>query len=275
MTSPGQTPAQSSHEDRKQAQLLIKDLCQGRLNLEVSSVGGISFTQASTIREDKVGLYDWKFFNAIVSPDDDSAARIMDVLHDKKTMNQLLAVTKLINADIERALRYALTKVWRAKEIFDKEGISDPGQAIPGNKLAKLVSLFLCDNTSEVDEVLPIIRRVVAGNGLDVIKAKELLRRHVEAYDEWAAEIDRGVKWAAVMLGPMSIQQPIEETEAPPLCESIDTSRYDGIPTAKELYETLQGTPLLPLDQSFSNLVSRIAPYSKLTSYCLASSQIL
>ena len=124
-----------------------------------------------------------------------------------------------------------------------------------------MVSLFLCDNTSEVDEVLPIIRRVVAGNGLDVIKAKELLRRHVEAYDEWAAEIDRGVKWAAVMLGPMSIQQPIEETEAPPLCESIDTSRYDGIPTAKELYETLQGTPLLPLDKSFSNLVSRIAPY--------------
>ena len=121
--------------------LLIKDLCQGRLNLDVSSVGGISFTQASTTREDRPGLYDWKFFNAIVSPDDDSPARLMDVLHDKKTMHQLLAVAALINSDIERALRYALTKVWRAKEIFDKEGISDPGQAIPGYKLARLVAL--------------------------------------------------------------------------------------------------------------------------------------
>ncbi|KAL7544123.1 hypothetical protein ACHAXR_013527, partial [Thalassiosira sp. AJA248-18] len=263
-TSPGQTPAQSSHEERQQVPLLIKDLCQGRLNLEVSSVGGISFTQASTTREDKVGLYDWKFFNAIVSPDDDSPARLMDVLHDKKTMHQLLAVTKLINADIDRALRYILTKVWRAKEIFDQEGISDPGQAIPGYKLARLVSLFLCEDTSQVDEILPIIRRVVSGNGLDVIKAKELLRKHVEAYDEWAAEIDRGVKWTAVMLGPMSIQQPIEEMEVPPLSECINPNRYDGIPTAKELYQTLQDKPQLPLDQSFSNLVSRIAPYMTL-----------
>jgi len=202
VTEPGQTPAQSSHEERQQVPLLIKDLCQGRLNLEVSSVGGISFTQASTTREDKVGLYNWKFFNALVSPDDDSPARIMDVLHDRKTMHQLLAVTKLINADIERAARYILTKVWRAKEIFDQEGITDPGQVIPGYKLARLVSLFLCEDASQVDEVLPIIRRVVAGNGLDVIKAKELLRKNVEAYDEWVAEIDRASSGQPSCWGP-------------------------------------------------------------------------
>jgi hypothetical protein len=264
-TKPGQTPAQSSHEDRQQVFLLIKALCQGRLNLDVSSVGGISFRQASTTREDKRGLYDWKFFNAIVSPDDDSPARILDVLHDKKTMYHLLEVTKLVNADIERALRYVLTKVWRAREIIDKEGISDPGQVIPGYKMARLVSLFLSNDDSQVSEILPIIRRVVTGNGLDVVKAKELLRKHVEAYDEWAAEIDRSVKWAAVLLGPMSsIQQPIEETEVPPLSECIDPSLYDGIPTAKELYQILQDKPQLPLDQSFSNLVSRIAPYMTL-----------
>ena len=86
-----------------------------------------------------------------------------------------------------------------------------------------------------------------------------------EAYDEWAAEIDRSVKWAAVLLGPMSsIQQPIEETEAPPLSECIDPSLYEGIPTAKELYQILQDQPQLPLDQSFSNLVSRIASYMTL-----------
>ena len=77
VTPPGQTPAQSTHENRQQVPLLINDLCQGRLNLDVSSVGGLSFTRASTSREDKEGLYDWKFFNAIVSPDKDSPTHIM------------------------------------------------------------------------------------------------------------------------------------------------------------------------------------------------------
>lgn len=261
VTSLGQTPAQTSHEDRQQAPLLIKDLCQGRLNLDVSSVGGISFTQASTLREDKEGLYDWKFFNALVSPDEDSPTRIMDVLHDKKTMHRLLAVTKLINADLEKMASYALTQVWRAKEIFDQEGVSDPGHAIPGHRMARLLSLFLCGDISQVDEILPIIRRVVAGNGVDVVKVKELMRKHVNAYDDWAAEIDRGVKWVAVLLGPMSVPSPFVETEVPPLCERIDSKRYAGIPTAKSLYDTLHDKPKLPLDPSFSNLASRIAPY--------------
>ena len=261
VTKPGQTIAETSHEDREQAPLLIKALCQGRLNLDVSSVGGISFTQASTSRENKEGLYDWKFFNALVSPDDDSPARLMDVLHDKKTMNRLLAVTKLINADLEKIASYALTKVWRAKEIFDQEGVSDPGHAIPGHRMARLMSLFLCGDVSQVDEILPIIQRVVAGNGLDVVKVKELVRKHVNAYDDWAAEIDRGVKWAAMMLGPMTVPSPFVETTVPPLTECIDSKRYAGIPTAKDLYDTLHDKPKLPLDSTFSNLVSRIAPY--------------
>ena len=261
VTPLGQTPAQSSHENRQQVPVLIKDLCQGRLNISVSSVGGISFTQASTSREDKEGLYDWKFFNAIVSPDEDSPTRIRDVLYDKKTMFRLLAVTNLINSDLEKALRYFLTQVWRAKEIFDQEGISEPGKVIPGHKMARLVSLFLCGDISQVDEILPIIRRVVGGDGLDVVKVKELLRKHVEDYDEWAAEIDRAAKWCAVMLGPMTFTQGFVECEVPPLAESIDPKRYEKIPTAKELYEILQDKPQLPLDPSFSNLVSRIAPY--------------
>jgi len=132
----GYNPANSSHEDRVQVHLLIKDLCQGRLCLEVSSVGGLKFTEAATLREDRDGLYNWKFFNSIVSPDEDSPARILDVMHDKKTMHKLLAVVKLVNDDLERALKYILTKVWRAKEIFDQEGISDPGMVIPGYRMA-------------------------------------------------------------------------------------------------------------------------------------------
>ena len=94
-----------------------------------------------------------------------------------------------MNSDLHRFLSYLLTQVWRAKEIFDQEGVSDPGHIIPGHKMARLISLFMTGDIGEVDEVLPIIRRVVDGDGLDVVKVKELVREHCEFYDEWAPEV--------------------------------------------------------------------------------------
>ena len=61
--------------------------------------------------------------------------------------------------------------------------------------MARLVSLFLCGNTTEVDNILPMIRRVVSGEGLDVVKVKDLLHKNVSFYERWAPEIDRAVRW--------------------------------------------------------------------------------
>jgi hypothetical protein len=85
--------------------------------------------------------------------------------------------------------------VWRAKDIFDQEGVSDPGKVIPGHQMARLVSLFLCGDTSEVEYIIPMIRRVVLGEGLDVVKVKDLLNKNVSFYQRWAPEIDRAVRW--------------------------------------------------------------------------------
>ena len=70
VTNVGHSPANATHENKHQVSLLIRPLRQGRFNFHVSSVGGIQITQAVTSRENRDGLYDWKFFNAIVSPDD-------------------------------------------------------------------------------------------------------------------------------------------------------------------------------------------------------------
>jgi hypothetical protein len=150
---------------------------------------------------DQLGLYDWKFFNAIVSPNEESAGHIMKVLHDKRTMNKVLQVVGLINRDLEKLGRYLLKQIWRAKDIFDREGVSGPGHAIPGHKMARLLSLFLCGDANQVDDILPIVRRVVAGDGLDVMKTKELLRKNLSIYEDYAPEIDRATRWAEVMLG--------------------------------------------------------------------------
>jgi hypothetical protein len=258
VTKLGESPANAAPENKQQATLLVAPLRQGRLSLSVNTVGGISITKAATSREDKEGLYDWKFFNALVSPDSESVARIMDVLHDKRTMEKLLHIMKLLDEDLHKVLRYALKQIWRAKEVLDQEGVSDPGHAIPMYKMARLISLFLTDDVDQVDAILPIVRKVVDGNGLDIVQAKELLRQNLDNYDDWTPEIDR----AAVALGPSSAAPPYEEGHLPPLCELPHyASKFQDIPSASQLYGTLLDKPHLPLDRGFSNLVARVAPY--------------
>ena len=262
VTEVGQSPEHAMHENKEQVSILIAPLRQGRLNLNVSSVGGIKITKAATSREDKEGLFDWKFFNAIVSPDEQSAERLVEVVDDRRTMNKLLQVIKLVNSDLHRFLSYLLTQVWRAKEIFDQEGVSDPGHIIPGHKMARLISLFMTGDIGEVDEVLPIIRRVVDGDGLDVVKVKELVREHCEFYDEWAPEIDRAVRWLEMMFNPILVPQPYVENQVSPLAEfPHHVARFRDIPSAAQLYDHINDRPRLPLDPKFSNLVSRLAPY--------------
>ena len=262
VAAPGQSPEEVGPDNREQASLLINALRQGRLLLNVSSVGGIKITKASTLRDHREGLYDWKFFNALVSPDEESGQRLLDVLHDRRSMEKLLQVAKLLSADVHKILTYTLQQVWRAKEIFDREGVSDPGKAIPLYKMARLLSLFLSGDTSCVDDILPIARRVIDGDGLDTSKVKELIRKHIEHYDEWAAEIDRAVRWAAMLMGPLSVAQPYIEDHVTPLAElDHHALRFRHIPCAKDLYEKILDKPQLPLEPSFSNLVSRVAPY--------------
>lgn len=262
VTSPGTTPADAVPENKEQVSLLIAPLRQGRFSLKVSPVGGITITKAATVREDKEGLYDWKFFNAIVSPDNESPGRILDVLHDKRTMDKVLQITKLINADLHKILGYGLRQVWRAKEIFDSEGVSDPKHLIPMYKMSRLICLFITGETDRVDEVIPIVRRVVEGDGLDVVKVKELLREHLEHYEDWAPELDRIIRWANVAFGPQPAAQPYVEENVLPLAEIPHyASKFRNIPSASQLYEAVLNKPGLPLDPSFSNLVSRVAPY--------------
>lgn len=262
VTPVGQTPEDAAPEDKKQVSILINPLRQGRLSFHLSPVGGISITKAATSREDKEGLYDWKFFNALLSPDEESPGRILDVLHDKRSMNKCLQVVELVNQDIFKMLQFLLQQVWRGKEILDKEGIKEIHHAIPMEKLARILSLFLSGGTEKVVTVLPIVDRVIQGDGIDVVKLKELLRDTIEQYDDWATEIDRLVRWASVAFGPIAVPDSYVEELVPPLAElPHHASRFRHIPSAAQLYEGLNSRPQLPLDIEFSKLVGRMAPY--------------
>ena len=264
VTEVGLEPETVNHERKEQVSLLIAPLRQGRINAKISEVGGVSIEKAATGREDKEGLYDWKFFNALVSsnPDPESSERLFDVIHDKRSMKKLLQVVRLINNDIYKALDFGFTRVWRLKDIMDQEAVSEAKDIIPGHKMARLFSLMLCGDLSEVPACLQIIRRVVAGNGLNVVAAKELLRKHVGIYDDWTPEIDRGVRMLEVMFNPTPVEPFYVENHVTPLSQLKEySSKFKTIPSAAELYDQIHDRPDLPLDRRFSNLVGRISPY--------------
>lgn len=262
VTPPGESPEDALPEGKEQVSLLIAPLRQGRFSLQISSVGGIEVKKAATSRDHKEGLYDWKFFNALVSPDESSAKRIYDVLHDKRTMLKLLQVVKLINVELHNIMEYSLRQVWRAKEILDAEGVSDPGHAIPMYKMARLISMFLTGDTHEVSTLLPLIRRVVDGDGLDTVKVKELLRHYLPSFEEWAPELDRALRWVTILMGPMTVSPNVAGQDVTPLAEvQHHAIRFRDIPTAQQLYNVALEQPQLPLDPVFSKLVSRVAPY--------------
>ena len=128
--------------------------------------------------------------------------------------------------------------------------------------MARLFSLLLCDDLSQVDILLPLIRQVVAGDGLDVVTLKELLRHHFDHYDDWAPEIDRAVRWLETMFTVFTVPPNYVENNVTPLAEQLHySSRFRDIPSAANLYEQIHDRPHVPLDPQFSNLVSRVSPY--------------
>ena len=266
VTELGDTPLTTDFEKKKTAEILLPALRQGRLNLNVSQVGGVHITKAKTGRERKEGMFDWKFFNALVNPDADNTQKLLDVLHHRPTMNKMIEIVELINPELHDIAKYILTQLWRAKDILDSEGVSDPKHVIPGGKMGRLVSLLVSGDLSVVDECTSVVAGVTSGEGLDTLALKEILRNHLNLYDEYAAEIDRAVKWAALMLNPvMDPPQNFVETDVKPLSEiTYNRKLFKTIPSAKAIYNIVDRDKQIPLSISFSNSISRVVPYLSL-----------
>jgi hypothetical protein len=262
VTEVGGSVTEASPEQRQQVGLLISPLRQGRVSFRVSSVGGISIQGALTSRTDKEGLYDWKFFNALVNPDVESVERMFKVLQDDRTMRKLLQILKLINNDMHNVAAYLHKQILRIKQILDRESIREPSDAIPLRKLTRLVTRLVTNDVEQVETFLPIVKRIIDGNGLDVVRTKEHLQQHLSFYDNWAPEIDRVVRMVAMLLAPVASTQPFVDPKTTPLSEVEHyNSMFSEIPSASAIYDHLADKPKLPLEASFSNLVGRVAPY--------------
>lgn len=139
--------------------------------------------EAATFRENQEGLYECKFFNVIVSTDDESPGHIAKVIYDKLTVYKIVQVVKLFNYDMEKGMSYYVEQ-----EIFDNERLSNPAKNTPTTRWPASSSYH---DVSKVDSFLPIIRYVIAGDILDMVKTKELIYHDLSIYNKWNPEIDR------------------------------------------------------------------------------------
>ena len=141
--------------------------------------------------------------------------------------------------------------------------------------MGRLLSLLVSGDLSVVDSWMSVVAGITSGEGLDTLAVKEILRNNIRLYDEYAAEIDRAVKWAALLLNPwMDPPQNFVETDVKPLSEiSYHRDLFKTIPSAKAIYNIIDRDKQIPLSITFSNSISRVAPYMSLDQvrYILAS----
>ena len=235
-----------------------------------------------------------------MSPDAEALNKVAELLEHRPTVGKILEVVRVLNEEVRakntssfatrfahhcrflvtvafssltplrspqmyKIADYAVKNMWRAKDILNAEGVSDPKHVIPGEKMSRLVSLLISNDLSQFDPSLKIVQRVTSGEGLDVQAVKDLLRHNLDSYEDHAPEIDRVVRWAALMLNPIEPPANYVETNVKPLSEVETYSRlFRNILCARAIYVGAGRDKQVPLSMKFSAGVSRVAPYLSL-----------
>ncbi len=231
---------------------VVDELRQGAFELAVSPLGGLS------ISGPEGGLYDARYFNALINPDQEPE-RWFELLRSDEALDHVVATVRVFSdelADLAENLRSFARRVDAALEA---EGVSKPAHAIPGPMLARLLSRFLVETPELEGRLLPLIKQVTDGHGLDVIATKRLLDEVLPPHD-YGFEIDRIVRWLAQVLGPTEPPARVPVRELPSLAEEPTwVARYASLPTANRIYE-LAGGPG-PVPEDFQRQLARVAPY--------------
>jgi len=233
--------------------LFVPELRQGEVDVNLSPSGGI------TVTGEEKGLYDARYFNALLNPEDD-LERLLDIIRSDEAMDHVFAAVRVFSEDAWDWLNKLRRFVKKAERIFDEEQISQPKHMIPGRKLARVWSRFLV-GTAELEERLyPLVKRVTDGEGVDIPGTKRLLAEVLPPDHGYDFELDRLLRWAANALKPAAPPGKMDVLEVTALAEDPGfRGRFRPLPDAAEVYETVASAE--PMPEGFPVLVSRISPY--------------
>jgi hypothetical protein len=240
----------------KAVEIFVSELRRGSFTLHLSATGGL------TISGPKRGLYDAHYFNALINPASE-LHRWLQILEDDEAVDHVIASIRVFSEDGARILEQLRKLAHRLQNALHAEGIDELGDLIPGRRIARLISRILVDSTEIEARILPLVQQVTDARGLDVTSVKRLFEDTLPTH-RFGFELDRLVRWAAILLTPTDPIPPHRPLSLSSLCdEPRYQSEYRHVPDAASMYRVVSATG--PLPEGWSTLLARIAPYLKLT----------
>ncbi|MFH1530695.1 MAG: hypothetical protein ABIK09_08190 [Pseudomonadota bacterium] len=237
---------------RRATEIWVPELRRNAFNLRVSPSGGLS------INGPEGGLYDSRYFNALLNPTGE-VGRWLEVLESNDAVDRVLSSVRVLSDEAADLLEVLRDVARRLRTAVDAEGIREPKHLIPAPRMARLLSRLLTDSDADDARVLPLLRQVIAGEGLNVPAVKALLYEHFPDHS-FEFEVDRLLRWLSRVLAPMDPEPAFPIREVTPLTEDpAYRERFAGIPTAADLYRDLGGSGALPAD--LAGRIGRLAPW--------------
>jgi hypothetical protein len=238
-----------------EVELLVDELRGGKVAVRISPAGGL------TITGEEAGLYDARFFNALVNPGSE-LERWTEILLDDQAISHVLGAVRIFSDEVANLLDHLRRFALRGKEALDREGVKRPGDFIPGTTIARVLSRVLTGDVELADELYPLVKRVTDGEGLDIPAVKRILGEQLGEHD-YDYELDRGLRWAAQVLSPT---QPVAARERKLEAALVDDPRFAAqlvqLPSAAEIYEAVDAPR--PLPEGFPERLVAVAPYLSL-----------
>ncbi len=237
------------HGHDRSVSLLSSDLRQGALTVLPGPGGRLMFGG------DRRGLYGVRFFNALLSPSEDPQ-QLLEILESDDALRRVVAALEVFNPDLASLLARFRDWVLQARRGLRAEGIERPGDAVPMNRIARILSMVLVGDASLETRIVPLMRRVTEGQGLDRAVAGAILR---EVFDGGRVgyEIEAALRWLDLVLSPGEPLSPMPSLppHEMPLVEQ-HREALSHVPSGTELCRALRSGHV------GSRLLKRLLPFA-------------
>jgi hypothetical protein len=214
---------------RREVSLLARGLRTGALTVKLQGGRGLEFAGSER------GFFGVRFWKALLDP----TAHLetwLDVLRSEDAQRRFIGALEVFAPELGEFLADLRQMGLSVRAILAREGMREPKDLIPRQRLVRFLSLLLAGNEALEARLEPIVRDVTEGRGLAVREMKLLLWEQLEdlSYDY---EIDWIVRSLQLLLSPTEpvVREAIQE--APALAED---PRYrdarQGLPAAAHIY---------------------------------------
>ncbi|MBW2731316.1 MAG: hypothetical protein JRH20_02925 [Deltaproteobacteria bacterium] len=234
------------------AVLLAAPLRHGELTLHLDPRGKLSFSGEAG------GLYDISYYNALLNPAN-HPKKWVDILRSDEAVRHVLDGLALFSPLWSDRLLDLRMVVLTAREIFRREGITEPRHFIPRAMMSRVFSLLLVGTDRLIEELTPIIEQVTEGKGLPLAAMKHLLQREFDDLD-LDFEINVLLNWLHLVLragDTADIAHPMEE---PPLPLSPrHRAALEELPSAAQIYAAAEDPKLVELIPRITELAPSLS----------------